>query len=290
MTAPIRKAVFPVAGLGTRFLPATKAMPKEMLTVVDKPVIQHVVDEAREAGIKKFIFVTGPNKGVIKDHFKRQPGLEQALRESGKEDELKALEDALLAPECVEFTLQEKPLGLGHAVWCARKIVGDEPFALLLPDVLVQSQGKNCLAQLMEVYEQTGGNVVAVEEVPDDATHQYGIVDIERGTGNTHTIKGMVEKPAQGTAPSNLIIMGRYLLQPEIFNILDAKERGAGGEIQITDAMIKLRESQLFTAVEYEGKSFDCGSKVGFLAANVAFALEREDLSDELRVELAKLL
>ena len=228
MTAPIRKAVFPVAGLGTRFLPATKAMPKEMLTVVDKPVIQHVVDEAREAGIKKFIFVTGPNKGVIKDHFKRQPGLEQALRESGKEDELKALEDALLAPECVEFTLQEKPLGLGHAVWCARKIVGEEPFALLLPDVLVQSQGKNCLAQLMEVYEQTDGNVVAVEEVPDDATHQYGIVDIERGTRNTHTIKGMVEKPAQGTAPSNLIIMGRYLLQPEIFNILDARERGAG--------------------------------------------------------------
>jgi len=290
MTAPIRKAVFPVAGLGTRFLPATKAVPKEMLTVVDKPVIQHVVDEAREAGIEQFIFVTGRNKGVIEKHFSEHTELERTLKERGKKDELKALEDALLAPECVEFTLQEKPLGLGHAVWCARKIVGDEPFALLLPDVLVQSQGKNCLAQLMEVYEQTGGNVVAVEEVPDDATYQYGIVDIERGTRNTHTIKGMVEKPAQGTAPSNLIIMGRYLLQPEIFNILDAKERGAGGEIQITDAMIKLRESQLFTAVEYEGKSFDCGSKIGFQTANTSFALQRDDLSDELRVELAKLL
>ena len=290
MTAPIRKAVFPVAGLGTRFLPATKAMPKEMLTVVDKPVIQHVVDEAREAGIEHFIFVTGPNKGVIKDHFSEHTELERTLKERGRKDELKALENALLKPDCVEFTLQEKPLGLGHAVWCARKIVGDEPFALLLPDVLVQSQGKNCLAQLMEVYEQTDGNVVAVEEVPDDATHQYGIVDIERGTRNTHTIKGMVEKPAQGTAPSNLIIMGRYLLQPEIFNILDAKERGAGGEIQITDAMIKLRESQLFTAVEYEGRSFDCGLKVGFLAANVAFALEREDLRDALLEELRKMI
>lgn len=290
MTAPIRKAVFPVAGLGTRFLPATKAVPKEMLTVVDKPVIQHVVDEAREAGIEQFIFVTGRNKGVIEKHFSEHTELERTLKERGKKDELKALEDALLAPECVEFTLQEKPLGLGHAVWCARKIVGDEPFALLLPDVLVQSQGKNCLAQLMEVYEQTGGNVVAVEEVPDDATYQYGIVDIERGTRNTHTIKGMVEKPAQGTAPSNLIIMGRYLLQPEIFNILDAKERGAGGEVQITDAMKKLLESQTFTAVEYEGKSFDCGSRIGFLAANVSFALEREDLRDELLEELRKMI
>jgi UTP--glucose-1-phosphate uridylyltransferase len=290
MTAPIRKAIFPVGGLGTRFLPATKAMPKEMLTVVDKPVIQHVVDEARAAGIEQFIFVTGRNKGVIEDHFKKNTELEQALRESGKEDELKALRAGFPAPECVHFTLQEKPLGLGHAVWCARDLVGDEPFALLLPDVLVQSNGKNCLAQLMEVYGQTGGNVVAVEQVPDESTHQYGIVDIERSEGSSHLIKGMVEKPAPGTAPSNLIIMGRYLLQPEIFEILDAKERGAGGEIQITDAMIKLSKSQTFTAVEYEGRSFDCGSKIGFQMANTSFALQREDMRDELLEELRKLI
>lgn len=290
MTAPIRKAVFPVGGLGTRFLPATKVMPKEMLTVVDKPVIQHVVDEARAAGIEQFIFVTGPNKGVIEDHFKQQIELEKVLRESGKEAELKVLEAGQLDPASVHFTLQENPLGLGHAVWCARELVGNEPFALLLPDVLVQSNEKTCLAQLLDIYGHSGGNVIAVEEVPDDATHQYGIVDIERSNGSSHLVKGMVEKPAPGTAPSNLIIMGRYLLQPEIFEILDAKERGAGGEIQITDAMKKLLESQPFTAVEYEGESFDCGSKVGFQMANTSFALQREDLRDALLEELRKLV
>ncbi len=290
MTAPIRKAVFPVAGLGTRFLPATKAMPKEMLTVVDKPVIQHVVDEARLAGIEEFIFVTGPNKHIIEEHFKPQAGLEQVLKDSGKLDELNVLQAGQLAPESVKFTLQEKPLGLGHAVWCARELVGDEPFALLLPDVLVQSSGKMCLAQLIEVYGQAGGNVIAVEEVPEENAHQYGVVDIERSNADSHPIRGMVEKPSPGTAPSNLIIMGRYLLQPEIFKILDAKERGAGGEIQITDAMKKLLESQTFTAVEYDGRSFDCGSKIGFQMANTAFALQREDLRDELIVELQKLI
>ncbi len=290
MTAPIRKAVFPVAGLGTRFLPATKAMPKEMLTVVDKPVIQHVVDEARAAGIEHFIFVTGRNKGVIEDHFDRQIELEQTLRDRGKEDELKRLSAGLPGPDQISFTRQQEPLGLGHAVWCARDLVGDEPFALLLPDVLVQSDGKTCLGQLLEVYEQTGGNVVAVEEVPEESTHQYGIVDIERSEGRSHRIKGMVEKPAPGTAPSNLVIMGRYLLQPEIFDILDAKERGAGGEIQITDAMIKLRQSQTFTAVEYEGRSFDCGSKLGFQTANTSFALQRADLRDALLEELRKMI
>jgi UTP--glucose-1-phosphate uridylyltransferase len=290
MTSPIRKAVFPVAGLGTRFLPATKAMPKEMLTVVDKPIIQHVVDEARTAGIEHFIFVTGRNKGVIEDHFDKQIELEQTLKDRGKEDELKRLSAGLPGPGQTSFTRQQEPLGLGHAVWCARDLVGDEPFALLLPDVLVQSAGETCLAQLMETYKTTGGNVVAVEEVPAEATHQYGIVDIERSKGSSHPIRGMVEKPAPGTAPSNLIIMGRYLLQPEIFDILDAKERGAGGEIQITDAMIKLNDSQSFTAVEYEGRSFDCGSRVGFLTANVSFALEREDLRDELLEELRKMI
>ena len=290
MTTPIRKAVFPVAGLGTRFLPATKAMPKEMLTVVDKPLIQHVVDEARGAGIEHFIFVTGRNKGVIEDHFDKQIELEQTLKEKGRTAELESLSEGLPGPGQTSFTRQQSPLGLGHAVWCARDLVGNEPFALLLPDVLVQSNGKTCLTQLMNVYKQTGGNVVAVEGVPEDATHQYGIVDIERGTGSNHSIKGMVEKPAPGTAPSNLIIIGRYLLQPEIFDILEVQERGAGGEVQITDAMIALQASQSFTAVEYEGKSFDCGSKVGFLAANVAFALQREDLRDALLEEIRKLL
>ena len=289
MTAPIRKAVFPVAGLGTRFLPATKAMPKEMLTVVDKPVIQHVVDEARAAGIEHFIFVTGRNKGVIEDHFDRQVELEQALKERGKTEELQALEAGLPGPGQTSFTRQQSPLGLGHAVWCARDLVGNEPFALLLPDVLVQSNEKTCLAQLMDVYQTTGGNVIAVEEVPEDLTHQYGIVDIEHGAGQSQKIKGMVEKPAPGTAPSNLIIMGRYLLQPEVFDILEAQERGAGGEIQITDAMIALLESQPFTAVKYEGKSFDCGSKAGFLAANIAFALARPDLRPALLQEVQKL-
>ena len=289
MTTPIRKAVFPVAGLGTRFLPATKAMPKEMLTVVDKPVIQHVVDEARAAGIEHFIFVTGRNKGVIEDHFDRQVELEQALKERGKIEELEALEAGLPGPGQTSFTRQQSPLGLGHAVWCARDLVGNEPFALLLPDVLVQSNGKTCLAQLMEVYEGSGGNVIAVEEVPEELTHQYGIVDIEQGDGQSQKVKGMVEKPAPGTAPSNLIIMGRYLLQPEIFDILEAQERGAGGEIQITDAMIALLNSQPFTAVKYQGKSFDCGSKAGFLAANIAFALDRPDLRPALLQEIKKL-
>lgn len=289
MIAPIRKAVFPVAGLGTRFLPATKAMPKEMLTVVDKPLIQHVVDEARAGGIEHFIFVTGRNKGVIEDHFDKQIELEKTLKERGKQVQLDMLTASLPGPGQTSFTRQQEPLGLGHAVWCARDLVGDEPFALLLPDVLVQANGKGCLAQLQEEYERTGGNVLAVEEVPGNATHQYGIVDIERGAGAIHPIRGMVEKPPTGTAPSNLTIMGRYLLQPEIFGILEGQQTGAGGEIQITDAMIALLATQKFTAVEYKGKSFDCGSKIGFLAANVAFALRREELREDLLAEIGKL-
>ena len=290
MSGPIRKAVFPVAGLGTRFLPATKVMPKEMLTVVDKPVIQHVVEEARAAGIEHFIFVTGPGKGVIEDHFARQIELERALEERGKLAELELLTAGLPDPGQTSFTVQNEPLGLGHAVWCARDLVGDEPFALLLPDMLVQSKGKGCLAQLLDEYARSGGNVLAVEHVPGDATHQYGVVDIERGEGASHSIKDMVEKPAPGTAPSNLIILGRYLLQPEIFGILESQERGAGGEIQLTDAMLTLLDSQPFSALEYEGRSFDCGSKTGFLAANIAFALGREDLREELLAELSKLI
>ncbi len=290
MTRPIRKAVFPVAGLGTRFLPATKAMPKEMLTVVDRPVIQHVVDEAREAGIEHFIFVTGRNKGVIEDHFDKQIELESVLRERGKLAELDLLEADLPGPGQTSFTRQQSPLGLGHAVWCARDLVGGEPFALLLPDVLVKPEGKSCLAQMQDVYTSRGGNIVALEEVPDNATHQYGIVSIGDGDDSVFPITGMVEKPPAGTAPSNLIIMGRYLLQPEIFDILETQEGGAGGEIQITDAMITLLASQTFHGVKYRGRSFDCGSKVGFLTANLAFALERDEISPALREEIRKLI
>ncbi|MFQ5626988.1 MAG: UTP--glucose-1-phosphate uridylyltransferase, partial [Methyloligellaceae bacterium] len=249
-----------------------------------------VVEEARAAGIEHFIFVTGPNKGVIEDHFGKQIELERALEKLGKKAELEMLTAGLPNPGQTSFTIQQEPLGLGHAVWCARDLAGDEPFALLLPDVLVQADGKGCLGQLLDQYRRTPGNVLAVEKVPDDATHQYGIADIERGEGRSHRIKGMVEKPAPGTAPSNYSIMGRYLLQPEIFGILEARERGAGGEIQLTDAMITLLASQPFTAVEYQGRSFDCGSKTGFLAANIAFALEREDLREALLAEIRKLI
>jgi UTP--glucose-1-phosphate uridylyltransferase len=290
MAAPVRKAVFPVAGLGTRFLPATKAIPKEMLTVVDRPLIQHVVDEAREAGIEHFIFVTGRNKSAIEDHFDRQPELEQTLAARGKTNELDALARDLPAPGETSFTRQQEPLGLGHAVWCAREIVGNEPFALLLPDVLVKSKGKGCLAQMLEAYGAHGGNIIAVEPVPDDELKNYGVVSVGLGDGSVFPIDGMVEKPVPGTAPSNLTILGRYILQPEIFDILSAKETGAGGEIQITDAMKKLLATQPFHALKYEGRTFDCGSKLGFLLANVAYGLDRPDIAPALAAEIKKLL
>ena len=291
MAARVRKAVFPVAGLGTRFLPATKAMPKEMLTVVDRPLIQHVVDEAREAGIEHFIFVTGRNKGVIEDHFDRQYELEQVLAERGKTAELEALNRDLPGPGTTSFTRQQEPLGLGHAVWCARELVGNEPFALLLPDVLVQTEGKGCLAQMLDAYAAQGGNIIAVEPVPEDQAKNYGVVSLAgKGDGRVLPIDGMVEKPKPGTAPSNLTILGRYILQPEIFDILSAQEKGAGGEIQLTDAMLALLKRQPFYAVKYEGRTFDCGSKVGFLTANVAYALARPDIAEAFKAEIKKLL
>ena len=287
----IRKAVFPVAGLGTRFLPATKAMPKEMLTVVDRPLIQHVVDEAREAGIEHFIFVTGRNKGVIEDHFDRQFELESNLRERGKTTELALLERDLPGPGATSFIRQQAPLGLGHAVWCAREIVGNEPFALLLPDVLVQAK-KSCLAQMIDAYAglESNANLIAVEEVPEDRTHMYGVVGMGKRKGAAFEITGMVEKPPRGKAPSNRIITGRYILQPEIFGLLEKQERGAGGEIQLTDAMLALAKKQPFYGVDFEGRTFDCGSKIGFLSANVAYALAREDLAAPFRAELKALL
>ena len=291
MAARVRKAVFPVAGLGTRFLPATKAMPKEMLTVVDRPLIQHVVDEAMEAGIEHFIFVTGRNKSVIEDHFDRQFELEQVLEARGKLAELEVLNNDLPGPGSTSFTRQQEPLGLGHAVWCARELVGNEPFALLLPDVLVQSPGKGCLAQMLDAYAELGGNIIAVEPVPDDQVKNYGVVSL---VGNSDhrvlPIDGMVGKPKPGTAPSNLTILGRYILQPEIFDILSAQEQGAEGEIQITDAMLSLLKRQPFYALKYEGRTFDCGSKVGFLTANVAYALARPDLRDAITAEIKKLI
>jgi UTP--glucose-1-phosphate uridylyltransferase len=288
---PIRKAVFPVAGLGTRFLPATKAMPKEMLPVVDRPLIQHVVDEAREAGIEHFIFVTGRNKSVIEDHFDRQFELELTLSERGKRAELEVLARDLPSAGQTSFTRQQSPLGLGHAVWCARELIGDEPFALLLPDVLVQGR-RGCLAQMIDAYNSINerANIIAVEEVTRDRVHMYGVVGVGKSKGNAFAITEMVEKPKRAEAPSNLIITGRYILQPEILNILKTQATGAGGEIQITDAMIALSKKQPFYGLKFEGRSFDCGSKIGFLAANVAYGLARDDIAPAFRAEIKNLL
>ncbi|SFK32587.1 UTP--glucose-1-phosphate uridylyltransferase GalU [Methylocapsa palsarum] len=292
MTKRIRKAVFPVAGLGTRFLPATKSIPKEMLTVVDRPVLQHVVDEAREAGIEQFIFVTGRNKAVIEDHFDIAYELEDTLQKRGKLKEYKILTDLLPAGGTATFTRQQSPLGLGHAVWCAREIVGDEPFAVLLPDMVTMaadSKSGRCLAQCIEAYEKFGGNIIATEEVAPEEAHQYGVVSVGKDFGRSFEITGMVEKPPKGTAPSNLIISGRYVLGPEIFAILEKGEKGAGGEIQLTDGMIALARTEAFHGVRFDGKTYDCGSKLGFLTANAAFALADPDLAGPFRAELKKL-
>jgi UTP--glucose-1-phosphate uridylyltransferase len=285
---PIRKAVFPVAGLGTRFLPATKAVPKEMLTVVDRPVIQHVVDEARAAGIEHFIFVTGRNKGAIEDHFDKQYELDATLAQRGKKAELAILESALPAAGQASFTRQQAPLGLGHAVWCARDIVGNEPFAVLLPDML--HQGSSCLAGMTDAFAQSGGNVIAVYEVPRDQVHQYGIVGVGEARGPGFRVTSMVEKPKAQDAPSNYAISGRYILQPEIFDLLAKQGAGAGGEIQLTDAMLALAKRQDFFGYRFDGPIYDTGSKLGFLSANVAYALADPSLGPEFRRTLQGLL
>jgi UTP--glucose-1-phosphate uridylyltransferase len=275
----VRKAVIPVAGLGTRFLPATKAMPKEMLTIVDRPVVQYAVDEALEAGIEHIVFVTGRNKHVIEDYFDIQPELVDTLTRSGKLEQLVALKQLQPSAGTVSFTRQQAPHGLGHAVWCARDIIGNEPFALLLPD-MVSFGDRGCLAGVIDLYDQTGGNVLAVEQCDPVETGRYGIVGKGHGIGSGFAVTEMVEKPAPGTAPSNYFINGRYVLQPEIFAILDKQERGAGDEIQLTDAMLRLSQDQAFFAHPFEGRMFDCGSKDGFIQANVAFALARDDMRD----------
>src|ERR1700755_2799489 len=289
---PIRKSVFPVAGLGTRFLPATKAMPKEMLTVVDRPLIQHVVDEALEAGIEHLVFGSVSNKVVIEDHFDRPYELEDTLESREKKKELAILERDQPQPGTTSFTRQQAPLGLGHAVWCAREIVGNEPFAVLLPDVLVKHKPSG-LKQMIDAANAAGAqkaNIVAVEEVPMDQVHMYGVVGVGKAKGDLFELAGMVEKPKKEVAPSNLSITGRYILQPEIFKVLETQERGAGGEIQLTDAMLGLAKSQPFYGFKFKGKSYDCGPKSASLAANIAYAMDRDDLRDDLREEMKKYL
>jgi len=281
---PVRKAIFPVAGLGTRLLPATKSIPKEMITIVDRPLIQYAVDEAREAGIEQLIFVTGRGKAALVDYFDQAFELEATM--SGKGKDLGVLDPSRANFGEIVSVRQQQPLGLGHAVWCARHIVCDEPFAVLLPDELMYGK-PNCLAQLVEAYEKVGGNVVAALEVPDSETHKYGVIEPGATDGNLTEIRGMVEKPAPGTAPSNLMLPGRYILQPEVMRALDAQETGAGGEIQLTDAMAKMIGTQPFHACRFEGERYDCGSAEGFVIANIAMALERGDIAPKVREFIA---
>jgi UTP--glucose-1-phosphate uridylyltransferase len=287
MPKPVRKAVFPVAGLGTRFLPATKAMPKEMLPIVDKPLIQYAVEEAQEAGIEEFIFVTGRAKSAIEDHFDHSIELETVLRERGKDDSLRSVLDWMPAPGHIAYTRQQVPLGLGHAVWCARNFISDEPFAVLLADDLIMAK-PGALKQMIDAHRQVGGNLVAVEEVPADMTDQYGIIDVMRDEGRLIAASGVVEKPNPASAPSTLAIIGRYILEPIVLTILEHQERGTGNEIQLTDAMAKTIGLIPFHGFRFDGKRFDCGSKVGYLEANVAFALEREDMGARVREMLAR--
>jgi UTP--glucose-1-phosphate uridylyltransferase len=284
MPTRVRKAVFPVAGLGTRLLPATKSIPKEMITIVDRPLIQYAVDEAREAGIEQLIFVTGRGKSALVDYFDQAYELEATLK--AKDKSLDVLEPSNARFGEVVSVRQQQPLGLGHAVWCARDIIGDEPFAVLLPDELMVGK-PNCLAQMVEAYERVGGNLVAALEVPDSETHKYGVIDPGATDGRLTEIRGMVEKPAPGTAPSNLMLPGRYILQPEVMRALDAQEKGAGGEIQLTDAMAKLIGQQPFHAYRFEGERYDCGSATGFVIANLAMALDRSDVEPAVKEFLA---
>jgi len=286
MVNRVRKAVFPVAGLGTRLLPATKSIPKEMITIVDRPLIQYAVDEAREAGIEELIFVTGRGKAALEDYFDISFELETTMRERGKS--VDALEPSRSGFGEVVSVRQQQPLGLGHVVWCARHVVGDEPFAVLLPDELMVGK-PNCLAQMIEAYEKVGGNVVAALEVPGSETHKYGVIDPGASDGRLTEVRGMVEKPAPGTAPSRLALPGRYILQPEVMRALDAQEKGAGGEIQLTDAMAKLIGSQPFHAYRFEGERHDCGSAIGFVIANLALALDREDVGPAVKKYLSSL-
>ncbi|WGU40990.1 UTP--glucose-1-phosphate uridylyltransferase [Phenylobacterium sp. NIBR 498073] len=289
MTKRVRKAVLPVAGLGTRVLPVARATPKNLLNVFDRPILSYVIEEARAAGIEHFVFITSRGQGAIEDYFDGNPEIEGALEAKGKTDVLAEVRRDILPPGSMSFIRQMAPLGLGHAVWCARDIIGDEPFAVILPDMLMAAQTP-ALAQAVAAYEQVGGNIVVVEPVPDSETHKYGIVALDQREGRLNRMTAMVEKPKQGTAPSNLIISGRYILQPEIFPLLERQGKGAGGEIQLTDSMLELMKDQDFHALEYDGTTFDCGDKIGLLRANVAFALQRPEFADAARKAIGDLL
>ncbi len=286
---PVRKAVFPVGGLGTRFLPATKAVPKEMLPVVDRPLIQYAVDEALAAGIEELIFVTARGKSALEDYFDVAGELTATLKERGKDKQLAELDGTQLAPGNIVYVRQQEPAGLGHAVWCARHIVGDEPFAVLLPDELLWQPENPCLKQMVDAYEQVGGNVLAVMEVPAEHTDRYGIIAAGKVDGPLTEMTGMVEKPKPEAAPSRLAAIGRYILQPEVMDVLSAHKRGAGGEVQLTDAMAELIGSQPFHGYTYAGRRFDCGDKAGHVNANIALALERADIGADVRAFIATL-
>ena len=283
---PLRKAVFPVGGLGTRFLPATKALPKEMLPIVDRPLIQYAVDEALEAGIEQMIFVTGRGKSAIEDHFDIAYELESTMKARGKSMEL--LHQTRLAPGAVAYVRQQEPMGLGHAVWCARDIVGDEPFAIFLADELMVGQ-PGCMKQMVDAYNRVGGNLVCGYEVPPEETDRYGIISPGRQDGNLVEVTALVEKPALGTAPSNLMIPGRYILQPEVMHVLETQGKGAGGEIQLTDAMAQMIGGQPFHAYKFGGRRFDCGDKAGYIQANIALALDRPEIGPAVRKFIATL-
>ena len=282
---PLRKAVIPAAGHGTRVLPASKSIPKEMLTVVDRPTISYIVDEAFEAGIEHVVIVTGRGKSALEDYFDHAYELEESLAKKGKTELLEKLKATRLEAGRISYTRQQQPLGLGHAVWCAREIIGDDAFAVLLPDVIVNAQ-PGCLKQMADAYAQTGGNVIAVNPVPEELVHKYGVIAPKARDGKLMEMTGMVEKPPQEEAPSNLSITGRYILQPDIFNLLETQERGAGGEIQLTDAMATLMQSQNFHALEFDGDPYDCGDKIGWLKANIDLALDRADTREEIEAHL----
>jgi UTP--glucose-1-phosphate uridylyltransferase len=289
MNQKVTKAVFPVAGLGTRFLPATKSIPKEIMTLVDRPLIQYAIDEARAAGITEFIFVTSRGKSALEDYFDHAPELETSLRNKGKKDTLEMLENTNMDSGAIAYIRQHKPLGLGHAVWCARRLIGDEPFAVILPDDVIAGDTP-CLQQMVEAHQQSGGCMVATMEVPHDRTSEYGVLDVKEENGNLVLAKGMVEKPAAGTAPSNLAVIGRYILTPQILSNLNDLKSGAGGEIQLTDAIAKeLSEGRDVFGLRFRGQRFDCGSKAGYLQATVAFGLARPELKQEFEQYLDEL-
>ena len=282
MKRKVTKAIFPVAGMGTRFLPATKSVPKEIMTLVDRPLIQYAIDEARAAGIKEFIFVTSRGKGALEDYFDHAPQLEQELRRKGKKDLLEALKSTNMESGAIAYIRQHKALGLGHAVWCARRLIGEEPFAVILPDDVISAE-KPCLQQMVEAYAQTGGSMVAAMEVAAEKTSSYGILDVEEDLGSIVNVKGMVEKPVAGTAPSNLAVIGRYILSPDVLGNLNKMKTGAGGEIQLTDAIAaEIANGRRVSGYRFRGQRYDCGSKSGFLQATVAFGLARDDLRDDL--------